>query len=290
MSNEPDEESIEASRMTLGEHLEELRKRLAIGLGSVVVLFVLTWTWSDLATEIVLRPYHVTVSKLEAFYTAEAEQMLRDDPELQREELFEKIGDKERLRLLGDTRMTSIAPGEGFFFKLKICLYFSAFLGSPILLWQLWMFVAAGLYQQEKRVVLGFFPAAFALFTGGVVFGYYTLVPYGMYFLNRTTDIRLIRMDLRVQEYFTFLSSLCLALGVVFQLPIAMIVLSRLDIVRAETMSKYRGHTLVLAVVLAAFLTPPDPYTQAMMAVPIVVLYEVGIWCARLVAPKSLPS
>jgi sec-independent protein translocase protein TatC len=273
---------FEHTRMTLGEHLEELRRRLMIGLGSIIVLFFVAFAFKDRAMRVALQPYDVMVAKLERFYVAEAEEALKADPSIPREKYFVWDGQRERLRSLQDTRMTSVAPGETFFFQLKICIYISLFIGSPILLWQLWMFVGAGLYRREKRAVLRFFPTAAVLFMVGVLFGYFILVPYAMYFLNRSTPLDLVRPDFRVQEYFSFLSSLCLGLGVAFQLPIAMLVLTRLDIVTPAMFAKYRGHTWVIVMIVAGILTPPDPYTQSMMALPMLLLYEVGILWARM--------
>lgn len=282
-----EEDPFEHTRMTLGEHLEELRRRLFIGLGSVAVVFFVTWAFSERATRIVLRPYDVMTAKLEEYYTEVYEERLAADPSLPRSDFFVQVGDTERLVFLQDTRMTSVAPGEGFFFTLKVCLYIALFIGAPILLWQLWMFVAAGLYPTERRVAQRYFPAAMTLFVSGVLFGYYVLVPYGMYFLNRTTSLELVRPDFRLSEYWTFLNSLCLGLGLIFQLPIVMIVLARLDIVTPEIFAKYRGHTWVGAVAISAFLTPPDPATLFMMAIPVIFLYELGIVCARMTASRK---
>ena len=96
-----------------------------------------------------LRPYDVMTAKLEAYYTEVYEEKLAADPSLPRSDYFVQVGDTERLIFLQDTRMTSVAPGEGFFFTLKVCFYIALFIGAPILLWQLWMFVAAGLYPRS---------------------------------------------------------------------------------------------------------------------------------------------
>lgn len=277
-----EEDPFEHTRMTLGEHLEELRRRLFIGLGSIFLLFWVAYAFSNEAMRIVIHPYNVMMTRLEGYYTEEAEERLADDPSIPRERYFMHDGERERLRGLQDTRMTSVAPGETFLFQLKICVYVSLFLGSPILLWQVWMFVAAGLYKREKRVATHYFPAAAVLFVAGIVFGYFVLVPYGMYFLNRTTPLDLVRPDFRVEEYFSFLTSLCLGLGLAFQLPIVMVLLSRLGLASHKLFAKYRGHTWVIVMIVAGVLTPPDPYTQSMMAIPMLLLYEVGIVCARI--------
>src|SRR5262245_17887980 len=106
---------FEHTRMTLGEHLEELRRRLVIGLGSIFVLFFVAFYFSDEAMRVVLRPYDVMVAKLEAYYMQQAEEELAADPTIPRERLFVFDGERERLRALQDTRMTSVGPGETFF-------------------------------------------------------------------------------------------------------------------------------------------------------------------------------
>ena len=282
------EEAFESTRMTLGEHLEELRRRLFIGLGSILVIFLVVWFVRDEAARVALLPYTTTMDMLRGHYTEVFNEQLAADATLKREDFFVEVRGVEVPKPLEDVRITIVGPGEGFFFLLKVCTYVAAFLGCPILLWQVWGFVSAGLYRRERTTVLRYFPASVFLFVGGVLFGYFLLVPYGMYFLQREGSIEVFKPDMRAQEYFKFLSSLALGLGLVFQLPIVMTLLAKLDIVRPEAMSRYRAHTLVGAVILAAFLTPPDPYTQAMMAVPIVLLYEVGIWCARMAAPPPL--
>jgi Tat protein translocase TatC len=284
-----EEEAFEKTRMTLGEHLEELRKRLVIGVGSVVVIFAVAWFFKEEATVIVSRPHRQMVEKLEQHYVSEAEALLAADTSRKRDEFFVVIRGEEVHHLFQDTRMTAVGPGEGFFFTVKICLYLALFVGAPILLWQLWLFIASGLYKRERRIVLRYFPASSFLFFSGVLFGYFLLVPYGLYFLNLMQDASIVRVDFRVQEYFSFISGLCLGLGVVFQLPIVMVVLSRLDIVEPAIYSRYRGHALVIAMIVSALLTPPDPWTQAMMALPVMLLYEIGIWCSRMSAPPPLP-
>ncbi len=281
------QDPFEHTRMSLGDHLEELRRRLIIGLGAIVFLFFAAFYCDELATRAILRPYDQMVARLEQYYMAEAEERLAADPAIPRERFFVWDGERERLRDMQDTRMTTVAPGETFLFQMKVSLYIALFLGSPVLLYQLWMFVAAGLYAKEKRIVLSYFPASAGLFLGGVLFGYFVLVPYGMYFLNRTTPLELVRPDFRISEYFGFLSSLCLGLGVAFELPIVMVLLARVGIVEPSFFSKYRGHTWVVVMIVAGVLTPPDPYTQLMMAVPMLVLYELGIVCARLGEPRA---
>ena len=124
------EDPFVSTRMTLGEHLEELRRRLFIGIATIFVILIAAWFVKDKATAVVLRPYYVMTAMLEEHYTAEAEERLAADPELERSEFFVELAPgKERLRFFQDTRMQAVAPGEPFFFILKICFFFALFLG-----------------------------------------------------------------------------------------------------------------------------------------------------------------
>lgn len=183
-------------------------------------------------------------------------------------------------------KLRSDASGAGFMFYMKVCFYAALFLGGPYVLWQLWAFVAAGLYRKEKRVVYLYAPFSMLLFLAGVVFGYFYMVPYAMYFLAEM-GIDQFQYDLRLELYLDFFTNLSLGLGVVFQLPILMLVLSRVGLVEPSVYGKYRGHFLVASLIFAAILTPPDPYTQIMMAGPMAVLYELGIVLAKLAARRA---
>ena len=281
-----DEDPFEHTRMSLAEHLEELRSRLIKGVGAVVVAFVVAWIFRlDVAREIT-APYHAAMDLLEAHYVAEAEGILADDPERARTDFF-TTADPENQKLIGlDRRLSSIKPGESFLFFVRVSFYAALVFGAPVLLYQLWQFAAAGLYDREKRAVRAYFPLSLVAFAVGVLFGFFFIVPYGMYFLNKGTSIELMVPTITVEAYLHFLSSLCLTFGIVFQLPLVMAFLGGAGIVQPTTMSTYRGHFVVSAFVVAALLTPPDPFTQLMMALPLVILYEIGIVCARLTQKK----
>lgn len=277
--------------MTLGEHLDELRGRLFKGVLAVLLCFVVAWIFRQQAYEVFMGPFEKGVGMLREDWLAVIEDRLAEDPELARTEFF-LTDDPEDLRLLPkyavEERPLITAVGEAFLTKLKISLYFALFAGGPYLLWQLWAFIAAGLYRHERRVVMSYFPASLSLFFAGVLFGYLVLVPYGMYYLSGELRPDQGWIGFKLDTYFTFISSLCLALGAVFQLPIILTALARVGLVAPRTFAHYRGHFALSSFVIAAILTPPDPITQSMMAGPMILLYEVGIWSARLVAPKPI--
>lgn len=286
---EPDEDPFRETRMSLGEHLEELRSRLFKGLAAIFVAFVLAWVFRDTIAELVLRPYDQAMAMLESHWVEQAEEILRAEPERPRTDLFQSADPTDQ-RLAGfDKRALATGAGESFFFVLKICLYFAVFIGSPVLLYQMWRFVSAGLYKGERRAVVRYFPVSLVLFVVGVLFGYFVMVPYAMYFLNRSVPLTLVVPDIKLESFLSFLSSLCLAFGAVFQLPVILTFLGVAGIVDPADMARYRSHFIVGAFVIAAILTPPDPFTQLLMGIPLIVLYEIGIWSARF-ALRSRPA
>ncbi len=294
-----DRDPFEQTRMTLGEHLGELRSRLFKGVITVAIAFFVAFYFKDEIAQIVSIPHTRAMGMLETHLIGEAEDLLEEhnvdlEPEderfWKRSKYFE-TDDPTDERLRGwDTRLHAIGAGEVFLYKLKICLYFALVAGGPVLLWQMWRFIAAGLYRKEQKAILRYFPVSVVMFAVGILFGFFVIVPYGMYFLNKDADVTLALPTITTKNFLTFLTGLCLAFGVIFQLPLIMTFLGGADIVQPRTMSKYRGHCIVGAFVVAAMLTPPDPITQLMMGIPLIILYEIGVWGARIAAGRRKPT
>jgi sec-independent protein translocase protein TatC len=282
----PADDPFASTRMTLGEHLDELRRRLFRGVVAVAVAFVVSLFFNREITEVLLRPHRECVERLNVHHLARAREAVAAQPELQ-ERYFEPDGS---FRFAIDPRLTALSPTEPMWFVLKVAGYAALILGAPVLLWQLWQFVAAGLYARERRWMRYFFPPALLLFAAGVLFSYFVLVPTGMYYALRSTPIELVKPDLRLEYTFSFLMTLCLTMGLVFQLPILMTFLGLVGMVQPSTFASLRGYFVIAAFFLAALLTPgPDVISQVAMAAPMILLYEVGILGARLAArPRAL--
>lgn len=284
MSAEPAQDPFAHTRMTLGEHLDELRKRLFRGMLAVVVAFVAALFFSDELTERILGPFHKAVTRLNVHFLEQAQEKVSAHPE-QRDTYFEPDG---TFRFTIESRLLSLAPTESMWFVLKVAGYFALFLGSPVLLWQLWQFVAAGLYSRERRWMAFFFPPALLLFLSGVLFSYFVLVPFGLFYIQQSTPIEQVKPNLGLGFYFSFLSALCLSMGLVFQLPILMMFLGLVGLVPPATFARLRGYFAIAAFALAALLTPgPDVFSQVAMAVPMMVLYEVGLLGARFLTRRQ---
>jgi sec-independent protein translocase protein TatC len=280
------DDPVEETRMSLSEHLEELRKRLFRGVLAVAICFVGCWIYRAAIGDIVLRPLEHTVTWLDRDMVEIAEGKLAADESIERLELFMTNDPADSRLRYPIPPVRGDAASTGFMFFLKACVYFSLFVSGPVLIWQLWQFIAAGLYRREKRMIHVYFPFSVALFVSGILFGYFLLVPYGQYYLASMTIEQIIFYP-EISAYFTFLTSLCIALGVVFQLPIIMVGVARMGLVEPAVFAKFRGHFMVAALVIAAALTPPDPFTQMLMGLPMIVLYELGIHASRITTRRA---
>lgn len=176
---------------------------------------------------------------------------------------------------------------EGFFTELKLSLMAALFFSMPFIFYQLWKFVAPGLYVHEKKYVVGFVFVSSLLFFVGAAFAYYLVFPFGFrFFLNYAQGD--VIANLSLQWYLSFVTRLILGFGIVFELPVFSLFLSKMGIVTAEMMRKYRKYSMIIIFIVAAIFTPPDVFTQCMMAVPLLILYEISIYVAKIFGKKPL--
>lgn len=275
------------TRMTLGDHLAELKKRLFRGLLVLVVTFAVSLVFNQRIRTVILAPFHQLVDEVNAVNLEACNAKVAADPAL-RAKYFEPDG---TFRYQVQDRLIVQSPTEAMWFVLKISGFAALALGGPFLLWQLWQFVAAGLYPKEKRWVFYFFPPALFLFVAGIVFAFTLIVPYAMFYSLQMMTVEEVSNELRLDLYFDFVSTLSIAMGLVFQLPLLMIFVALVGIVEAATFARLRSYFVVAAFALSALLTPgPDVFSQVMMAGPMIVLYEIGILGARWVAHRGTES
>jgi len=183
-------------------------------------------------------------------------------------------------------KLTTLGVTEAFMQILKVSMYTGLVFSLPVILYQFWAFVMPALYERERRNVLPYTAATTFLFLGGVVFGYFIVLPVGLKFLvgyGGGTFNQLLQAD----RYVTFVSMFLLAFGVVFELPLVMLLLAWARVVDHTKMRKVRRYAIVTEAILAMILTPSqDPLSMVLMLVPLILLYEVGIWLAKLVARR----
>ena len=173
---------------------------------------------------------------------------------------------------------------------VKVIVFIAFIVISPVLMYQLWSFISPGLHETERRATLNYIPFTFFLFVGGIAFSYFVLLPYVMKFMmNLSTELD-ITQTIGINEYFTFLFQLLIPFGIVFQLPVVLLFLTRLGILDPTTLVKIRKYAYFVLFVIAAFITPPDLLSHMFVTVPLFALYEISIFISRFGHRKYLKA
>lgn len=170
---------------------------------------------------------------------------------------------------------------------LKLALFVALFAAMPYVLYQVWAFVAPGLYKREKRFAVPLVVSSIVLFYAGAAFAYFVVFPLMFGFLTNTAPVG-VQVMTDMTNYLDFVVLLFFAFGVAFEIPVATVLLAATGLVRIETMTKNRGYVVLGIFIVAAFLTPPDAVSQSFMAVPMYLLYEIGIVLSRILLRDRL--
>jgi sec-independent protein translocase protein TatC len=176
-----------------------------------------------------------------------------------------------------------------FFIPLKVTLMAGFLISLPVVLYQMWAFVAPGLYKHEKKLALPIIVSSTILFFCGMAFAYFVVFPsiFGTFVGFTPTGVN---MTPDIDKYWSFALTMFIAFGITFETPVVLAVLTRAGIVTVQQLKDFRGYFIVAAFVIAAVVTPPDVLSQLFLAVPLVMLYEVGIWVSALIKPRSRAS
>jgi len=239
------------------EHLTELRSRLVKSIVYLFIFFIVCYFFAENIYSFLLAPY------------AEA---VKDD-EVNR-------------------RMIFTALHETFITYLKVAFFAAMFITSPIILTQIWKFVAPGLYKNEKRALLPYLIATPTLFLLGGMLVYYLIMPLAIkFFLSFETTTQFtnlpIQLEAKVNEYLSLIMRLIFAFGISFQLPVLLSLLARVGFIDSEYLKKRRRYVIVIIFAVAAILTPPDPITQIGLGIPLLILYELSILSVKLIEKKK---
>ncbi|WP_417067915.1 twin-arginine translocase subunit TatC [Niveibacterium terrae] len=186
------------------------------------------------------------------------------------------------------TKMIATGVVAPFFVPLKVTLMAGFLIALPWVLWQIWAFVAPGLYAHEKRLAGPLIVASTALFFTGMAFCYFFVFRTVFKFIAGFSPKSILPAP-DIEQYLSFVMTMFLAFGITFEVPIAVILLVKAGLVSIAKLKEIRSYVIVAAFVIAAVVTPPDVSSQIMLAVPMCVLYEIGIFVARFVAPKEEP-
>ncbi len=173
-----------------------------------------------------------------------------------------------------------------FFIPLKVTLLVSFLVALPIVLYQMWAFVAPGLYKHEKQLALPLIASSTVLFFVGMAFAYFVVFPFLFPILFGHAPVG-VTVATDIEKYWSFALTMFIAFGVTFETPVVLAVLVRSGIVSVEQLKEFRAYFIVGAFVIAAIVTPPDVLSQLFLAIPLVLLYEVGIWISKLIKPKA---
>ena len=239
------------------EHLTELRSRLVKSFIYLFIFFVICYFFAENIYSFLVKPY------------AEA---VKDD-EINRRLIF-------------------TALQETFITYLKVAFFTAIFVTSPIILTQIWKFIAPGLYKNEKRALLPYLIATPTLFLLGGMLVYYLIMPLMIkFFLSFETSAQInslpIQLEPKVNEYLSLIMRLIFAFGISFQLPVLLSLLARVGFIDSEYLKKRRKYVIIIIFIAAAILTPPDPITQIGLGIPLLILYELSILSVKIIEKKK---
>jgi sec-independent protein translocase protein TatC len=247
--------------MSFFEHLGDLRKRITVSLIALCITFMVTFNYSEYIMQFIMFPLRYTL-----------------DFSVRKMYMYFVYHDK-----LQSTKLVFLSPAEGFWMNMKISLVAAFLLALPVIFQQIWSFIAPGLHGKEKKYVIPFIFIATALFLTGAAFCFYIVLPFALDFLLSYKTGDYMMPMLSVGMYVDFCLKFVLAFGAVFELPVLIVFFTRIGIVTPNTLAKYRKYSIVGAFIIAAILTPtPDAFNQTLMALPMIILYEVGILASRI--------
>ncbi|MBU8788866.1 MULTISPECIES: twin-arginine translocase subunit TatC [Bacillus] len=170
---------------------------------------------------------------------------------------------------------------------MQFAVIIGAVMTSPLVLYQLWAFISPGLYEKERKVTLSYIPVSIILFLGGIAFSYFILFPFVVEFMTNLSDDLKVNQVIGIYEYFQFLIQLTLPFGLLFQMPVIIMFITRLGLVTPMMLAKIRKYAYFFLFVIAAFITPPDMLSDFMVAAPLLILYEISIIISRISYRKA---
>lgn len=236
-----EEESSALHKMSVIDHLEELRGR--------IIFTAITWVTGSVAGWY-LSPWLITYIK--------------------------------RYPQLENIKLILFRPPEAFFVRMKLAMTFGMLIALPIIIVQIMLFVLPGLYDREKKWVLRFVPFSILLFYAGAAFSLFVLLPITLQFFLVQMVQGIAEPNISLEEYVNYMVAMVLVGGLVFQMPIVLFFLTLMGVLTSKKLASGRRYAILIIFIVAAIATPPDPFSQVVVAVPMLILYELCIWASRM--------
>lgn len=249
-SPDPQDPQDESQQETFISHLVELRQRLVKAVAGIILVFVSLVYWAPLIFNLFAAPLMESLPK-------------------------------------GGKMIVTDVTGS-FFVPMKVTMLVAFLIALPWVLYQVWQFVAPGLYQHEKKLIMPLVSSSYLLFLCGVAFAYFLVFPTVFHFMAHYNAPLGADMSTDIDKYLSFAMTTFLAFGITFEVPVVVIVLVRFGVVELEKLKQIRPYVIVGAFIVAAVVTPPDVMSQLLLAVPLIALYELGLLLARFVTKQPL--
>ncbi len=255
MTIDPDDEkNIEASKAPLMEHLIELRSRLIKAVVAFVVMFVLFFYFAKDIYNLLVIPFEMAAGP--------------------------------------DAKLIYTAPQEFFFTQIKVAMFSAAFAACPVIISQIYAFVAPGLYKHERSAFVPYLVATPIFFALGAMLVFFLVMPNLLHFflaMQQSKEPGKAQIELlpRVSEYLSLIMTLIFAFGITFQMPVVLTLLGRIGIIDSQFLKEKRRYAIVLVFIVAAILTPPDVFSQLALAIPAMALYELSIISVSMIEKKQ---
>lgn len=258
------------AEMSFLEHLEELRWHIIRSAGAIVVFAVVAFIFKGFIFDtIILKPKTPEFWTNRMFY-----------------KLSEMVGTESLKINQKPLSLISIKMADQFMIHIWTSIIAGFILASPVIFYEFWRFIKPALYEKEKKHASGAVFYTSVLFIMGVLFGYFLIVPLSIHFLGSYSVSDQVTNQINTRSYISTVTSISLAAGVVFLLPIFSFFLSKVGILTPKFMKTYRRHAYVVMLLLSAIITPPDIFSQIMVCIPLITLYEVGILISKRVVKK----
>lgn len=241
-------ETYASKEMPFLDHLEELRWRLIKSIVAVVICAIVVYFFSDKVLAVLIKPYNDAATQL-------------NKPNVQ--------------------SLIFLTPTGGFMVRIKLSVFAGIVIALPIIFYQLWQFIVPGLFEKEKRYVPTVVFFSTGCFLVGALFCYFIVLRYGLRFLLGFETSDLVA-TISINEYLQFVTMLLLVFGLIFELPVLSFFLTKIGLLTPAFLRHYRRHGIVIMVILAAVITPPDIFTQLLLAGPLILLYEISIFVSKI--------